>query len=619
MKKLTVISLSLILAGMLFLIFACAKSEELKTTAKDNSSTNTLAPSSAAKTSVLAIGSEECSNGGVKIQTGIDENMNGVLDDNEVDNTAYVCNGTPGETGDNGTKGLTGLSSLISSENESAGSNCTTGGIKIIYGIDDNNNGVLESSEVDDKAFVCNGIPGATGDNGTKGSTGLSSLISSENESVGSNCTTGGIKISYGIDDNNNGVLESSEVDDSVYVCNGTSGEANDNGSIIYGITTPPTGYAAFSTLSSLQSGDALKLRLNRTGTQIDEHTVYFDSIYDGGERLLLLKTDKKLIVGAGDSGSPVLTEEGKVVAALCYGWNDNKYFFAARAIEDMLDLQNLPSAQRIQSNTVSNFDLLGLSGPAVELRKTHSFFSRPNSYAVKAYSGRAKDVQEYRSNYASVDTLQPGNTIAVIDVYGDLTMIAAYGTISYSLNEEWLAFGHNYNLSGEQISKPVYPAKMITMIDRFPVARKLTQAYGDSVGAMTADYFEGIRIKRGATAPMISTTTQLNYDNITKNYTHQVAYDIDQDWGAAILSYAMTVPLDYTLRGVIRGGTGTGTLRINFDNSTQDNHSLSFDSSYITQTLYSTLYNKFDEDNIAYKTYGAIQSTELELVITTD
>ena len=254
-----------------------------------------------------------------------------------------------------------------------------------------------------------------------------------------------------------------------------------------------------------------------------------------------------------------------------------------------------------------------------MELRKTHSFFSRPNSYAVKAYSGRAKDVQEYRSNYASVDTLQPGNTIAVIDVYGDLTMIAAYGTISYSLNEEWLAFGHNYNLSGEQISKPVYPAKMITMIDRYPVARKLAQAYGDSVGAMTADYFEGIRIKRGATAPMISTTTQLNYDNITKNYTHQVAYDIDQDWGAAILSYAMTVPLDYTLRGVIRGGTGTGTLRINFDNSTQDNHSLSFDSSYITETLYSTLYNKFDEDNMTYKIYGAIQSAELELVITTD
>ena len=68
-------------------------------------------------------------------------------------------------------------------------------------------------------------------------------------------------------------------------------------------------------------------------------------------------------------------------------------------------------------------------------------------------------------------------NTIAVIDVYGDPTMIAAYGTISYSLNEEWLAFGHNYNLSGKQISKPVYPAKMITMIDGFPVARKLAQA----------------------------------------------------------------------------------------------------------------------------------------------
>ena len=432
------------------------------------------------------------------------------------------------------------------------------------------------------------------------------------------NCTNGGIKINYGTDDNQNEVLEPLEVDDSVYVCHGSSEVANDNGSVIYGTTSPTTGYAAFSTLSSLKNGDALKLRLNRTGTQVDEHTVYFDSIYDEDERLLLLSTDKKLIIGAGDSGSPVLSADHKVVAVLCYGFNDNKYFFAARAIEDVLDLQNLPSTQRSSRSSVSNFDLLGLGGPAVELRKTRSFFSRLNTYSSKIYSRSSKHLNEYRSNYANEDSLQPGNTIAVVDVYGDLTILASYGTISYSLNQEWLAFGHYYNLSGEQISKPVFPAKMITMIDQYPFPIKLAQAYGDSIGAMTADYYEGIRIKRDINAKMINTTSRINYDNITKAYSHQVAYDIDQDWGAAILSYAMTVPLDYTLKKVIRRGTVSGNLLISFDNSTQDNHSLSFESSYITQKLFSTLSEKFEENKISYKTYKSIESAEVELLIST-
>ena len=40
-----------------------------------------------------------CPNGGVKIETGIDTNENGMLDENEVTDTVYVCNGEPGEDG----------------------------------------------------------------------------------------------------------------------------------------------------------------------------------------------------------------------------------------------------------------------------------------------------------------------------------------------------------------------------------------------------------------------------------------------------------------------------------------------------------------------------------------
>ena len=41
--------------------------------------------------------------GGVKIQIGLDLNNNNILDENEVTNTTYVCNGEDGEDGQNGT------------------------------------------------------------------------------------------------------------------------------------------------------------------------------------------------------------------------------------------------------------------------------------------------------------------------------------------------------------------------------------------------------------------------------------------------------------------------------------------------------------------------------------
>jgi len=39
-----------------------------------------------------------CEFGGIQVDTGIDENGNGVLDSDEVDNTQYVCNRATGDT-----------------------------------------------------------------------------------------------------------------------------------------------------------------------------------------------------------------------------------------------------------------------------------------------------------------------------------------------------------------------------------------------------------------------------------------------------------------------------------------------------------------------------------------
>jgi len=57
---------------------------------------------------------ENCADGGLKIETGLDSNFNGKLDETEVNDTKYICDGEEGEkgstgaTGENGTNGTDG-------------------------------------------------------------------------------------------------------------------------------------------------------------------------------------------------------------------------------------------------------------------------------------------------------------------------------------------------------------------------------------------------------------------------------------------------------------------------------------------------------------------------------
>ncbi|MBI4082735.1 MAG: hypothetical protein HY423_09005 [Candidatus Lambdaproteobacteria bacterium] len=107
------------------------------------------------------------------------------------------------------------------------------GGITVETGIDDNGNGVLDAAEVDATQIVCNGAPGATGVPGSAGSSGASALANATavaanptaNNGV-DGCISGGIKIEIGLDDGTpsgtagNGILEKGEIDQTWYVCN---------------------------------------------------------------------------------------------------------------------------------------------------------------------------------------------------------------------------------------------------------------------------------------------------------------------------------------------------------------------------------------------------------------
>ncbi|MES9942244.1 MAG: cadherin-like beta sandwich domain-containing protein [Candidatus Thiodiazotropha sp. 6PLUC2] len=167
-----------------------------------------------------------CAYGGVRIDAGIDDDGNGILEETEVDTTEVVCNGSYGSDG------ADGLSALVNQSTEAVGPTCPNGGIRLDIGIDDNGNGVLENSEIDTTSVVCNGSDGTDGVDGTNGvdvtngvdgtdgADGLNALVNQSTEAAGVNCTYGGIRFDVGIDNNpTNGSLDPAEITSTQYIC----------------------------------------------------------------------------------------------------------------------------------------------------------------------------------------------------------------------------------------------------------------------------------------------------------------------------------------------------------------------------------------------------------------
>lgn len=65
--------------------------------------------------------------------------------------------GEQGEAGEKGETGSDGFNSLVSVVDEAAGDNCEYGGKKFMSGLDKDGNGVLDESEVKNSYYICNG------------------------------------------------------------------------------------------------------------------------------------------------------------------------------------------------------------------------------------------------------------------------------------------------------------------------------------------------------------------------------------------------------------------------------------------------------------------------------
>lgn len=158
---------------------------------------------------------DNCANGGLRVDHGLDGNDNGVLEPDEIDDTSYICDGAPGESGadgadgENGADGAEGAQSLVSVVDEPAGANCASGGERIDYGIDDDGDGVLDPEEIDGTTYVCDGTE---------------TLVAVSDEPAGGNCASGGQRVDHGADDDGDGVLDAGEIDGTSYVCDGSDG-----------------------------------------------------------------------------------------------------------------------------------------------------------------------------------------------------------------------------------------------------------------------------------------------------------------------------------------------------------------------------------------------------------
>ena len=154
----------------------------------------------------------QCAEGGVEIDTGVDTNQNGILDTSEVTDTYNLCHG---QDGDNG------LVAIINTEELSAGLECALGGIKITSGMDINGNAQLDTTEISSSSTLCNFNNGAVN--------GFNSLVDLTDEAEGANCAYGGQRIATGSDTNRNAELDAEEILEIKYLCqaaNGADGDA---------------------------------------------------------------------------------------------------------------------------------------------------------------------------------------------------------------------------------------------------------------------------------------------------------------------------------------------------------------------------------------------------------
>ncbi|MEE2787289.1 MAG: hypothetical protein VX589_08115 [Myxococcota bacterium] len=127
--------------------------------------------------------------------------------------------GPPGAPGPAGGQGAPGLSALIVTAPEDAGVHCAAGGVRIDSGLDDNRNGVLDPDEIDSTRYVCNGQSVDDEGGGDAEDPVVIEPVRSFEIPVGAICPGSGLRTVTGSDENGDGIVRGDEVDSVRTLC----------------------------------------------------------------------------------------------------------------------------------------------------------------------------------------------------------------------------------------------------------------------------------------------------------------------------------------------------------------------------------------------------------------
>lgn len=348
-------------------------------------------------------------------------------------------------------------------------------------------------------------------------------------------------------------------------------------------VTENVTDIEEWDAVMALAPGTIVQVRLNRNQFEVREYEAVLQNVDNTfGEHIAVCKMktviidgrDVTPVVGEGDSGSPVL-HNGKTIAALCYGLaaGDN-LTFGARSIRDEIALSGDIS---VKSRSLSNprFRPLGLV----------KFDSIKSRQQVLKLSG---------SRSAAGLKIIAGMSIAVCEMNGVAT-IGAIGTISYISGSTIYAFGHAYNLNGDNAT-PVVLASMSSMGNGGAAgASKLAIPTDIKVGTMTRDTYTGIKIETAAVAKTYPVTIKCKVDGEQKNDVVEDTTShnwqlVGQGWFAMSegdLIYALSGWVLSRQTGIIIAGTSTGTFCVKYPGSAEikENFSLPIANSMYAST----------------------------------
>jgi hypothetical protein len=288
-----------------------------------------------------------------------------------------------------------------------------------------------------------------------------------------------------------------------------------------------------------------------REGEQVERFDVTILGIDRGaqgpGKDLIVVDTSGPVIdeggggISAGMSGSPVYTEDGKLIGAICCGFSvgptsiggvtpapDMLPVFAegvAPAAEQGSAVARLGPGSRARIARVEGVAASAVAEEMGRLKVPVSVSGNPRPEQLgalrDALTGAGASVIVNRGASAAIPLgppsarLAPGDAIGAALSFGDVTMVAI-GTTTYVCGGKAVAFGHEFLFTGPTVIGATR-AKVLGIVADPTLGPRKFAMLGEPVGMVDRDRFSAIRVLFGAeipTIPVTQDTTALDTGN---------------------------------------------------------------------------------------------------------